>query len=49
MATDIHLYANGNDPFTFPLGDYRHPRSQRSPAGHLFYAYRSGCAWAGAP
>ena len=22
MPTDIDLWANGNDPFTFPLGDY---------------------------
>jgi hypothetical protein len=22
MAIDIDLYANGNDPFTFPLGDF---------------------------
>ena len=22
MATNIHLYANGNDPFIFPLGDF---------------------------
>jgi hypothetical protein len=22
MATNVYLYANGNDPFVFPLGDY---------------------------